>query len=55
MTNEQINNLEKRPYKFGNNKGIEVSYDEETNAVVLPEHLFRYILSLIPSDDEKGV
>ena len=49
MTNEQINNLEKRPYTFGDKKGIEVSYDEETNAVVIPEALFRYILSQIPS------
>lgn len=49
MTNEQINNLEKRPYTFGNKKGIEVSYDAESNAVVIPEALFRHILSQIPS------
>ena len=52
MTNEQINHMELRGYLFGDHKGVEVNYDKATDAVVLKEHLFRYLLSLIPSPDD---
>ena len=50
MTHEEINSLKTRGYTFGNNKGVQVQYDAETDAVVMPETIFRYILKQIPSD-----
>lgn len=52
MTHEQINNMGKRGYGFGDNKAIEVAYDFDTDSIVIKESLFRYILSQIPSEKE---
>lgn len=50
MTNEMLNNLEKRGYVFGNHKGIEVPYDAETDSIVMKEYAFKWLLRQIPSD-----
>ena len=52
MTNEELNCLEKRGYAFGENKAIEVPYDKNTDAIVMKECAFIWLLEQIPSGEK---
>ena len=41
-----------KTYEFGKNKGVAVYWNKQTDTVELPEAVFRYILSLVPTDKE---
>lgn len=41
-----------KAYEFGKNKGVGVYWNKQTDTVELPEAVFRYILSLVPTDKE---
>ena len=45
-TNEKELN---KAYTFGHNKGVKAYYNEQLCTVELPEAVFRYILSLVPT------
>ena len=38
-----------KTYEFGKNKGVAVYWNKQTDTVELPEAVFRYILSLVPT------
>ena len=39
-----------KAYQFGRNKGVGVYWNKQTDTVELPEAVFRYILSLVPTE-----
>ena len=43
-----------KAYTFGHKKGVKVYWNEQTDTVELPEAVFRYILSLVPSEKESA-
>ena len=46
MTNEKELN---KAYTFGHNRGVKAYYNEQLCTVELPEAVFKYILSLVPT------
>ena len=40
-----------KAYTFGKNKGVKAYYNEQLCTVELPEAVFRYILSLVPTEE----
>ena len=40
-----------KAYTFGHNKGVKAYYNEQLCTVELPEAVFRYILSLVPTEE----
>ena len=47
--NKSIN----KTYEFGKHKGVAVFWNEQTDTVELPEAVFRYILSLVPTEQDR--
>ena len=47
-TNEKELN---KAYTFGHNRGVKAYYNEQLCTVELPEAVFRYILSLVPTEE----
>lgn len=39
-----------KTYQFGKNRGVGVYWNKQTDTVELPEAVFRYILSLVPTE-----
>lgn len=51
MEQEPCEKSMNKAYTFGKNKGVKAYYNEQLCTVELPEAVFRYILSLVPTEE----